>query len=191
MGRHADALKLREETLALQRAKRGPDDPGTLLSMWGVAESLVKLDRGAEAIRIIDECLKRAADKAVDPRLIPHVIDVRLRHFEKKKDAAGCRATAEMLEKMKRTDANTLYNAACMRAVTAAVIRGADKSPAASKEADAEADRAVAWLKQAVAAGFNNAAHLKKDTDLDALRQRPDFRKLLAELDAGNGKKKE
>ena len=29
-GRHADALKLREETLALQKAKLGPDHPDTL-----------------------------------------------------------------------------------------------------------------------------------------------------------------
>ena len=31
LGRHAEALKLREETLALQKAKLGPDHPDTLI----------------------------------------------------------------------------------------------------------------------------------------------------------------
>ena len=33
LGRHAEALKLHEETLALQKAKLGPDHPDTLMSM--------------------------------------------------------------------------------------------------------------------------------------------------------------
>jgi hypothetical protein len=43
--------------------------------------------------------------------------------------------------------------------------------------------RAMELLRLAVAKGFKNAAHMKKDTDLDALRQREDFQKLLAELE--------
>ena len=40
------------------------------------------------------------------------------------------------------------------------------------------------WLQQAVAAGYRNVAHIKKDNDLDALRDREDFKKLIAELEA-------
>ena len=43
----------------------------------------------------------------------------------------------------------------------------------------------MAWLKQAVASGFSDIAHMKKDKDLDALRSRADFKKLLAELEPG------
>jgi len=74
--------------------------------------------------------------------------------------------------------------AACFRAVTAAVIRADDQSEDAAKDAAAEADRAMDWLKQAVAAGFKNAAHMKQDTDLEALRTREDFKQLIAELEA-------
>jgi tetratricopeptide (TPR) repeat protein len=182
LGRHADALKLREETLALRQARLGPDHPHTLRSMWYVAESLAKLERGEEAVPIIDECVRRAAGKIVQPDLLPGVMNLRLRHFEKMKDAASCRQTAEMWEYLKRTDADSLFNAARMRAVTAAVIR-ADKSSEGGKQADAEADRAMAWLKQAVAAGYKNAAHLKQDKDLDALRDRADFTKLVTMLE--------
>jgi eukaryotic-like serine/threonine-protein kinase len=195
LGRYADALKLNEEALALRKAKLGPDHPDTLwstyLSMWGVAKDLVKLDRGAEAVPIIDECVQRVAGKVGHPSMIPEVMDLRLRHFEKSKDATGCRATAEMWEKLKRIDADSLYNAACMRAVTAAVIRGTDlKSVLPTKDAAAEADRAMAWLTQAIAAGYKDAAHIKEDTDLDALRDRGDFKKLLAQLAAGQEKDK-
>jgi hypothetical protein len=150
--------------------------------MWGVAETLPRLERGAEAIPIIDECIRRAAGKAVDPRLIPEVINLRLRHFEKSKDAAGCKETAEMWEKLGRTDAESLFDAACYRAVTAAVILSAPKTHSAARESAAEADRAMTLLKQAVAAGFKDAAHMKKDKDLDALRERADFQMLVTAL---------
>jgi len=183
LGRFAHALKLLGETLALRKVKLGPDHPDTLSTMWSMAGCLVQLDRGTEAVLIIDDCLKRAAAKVVDPRLIQEVMDLRLRHFQKRKDAAGCRATAAMWEKLKRTDAGSLYDAACMRAVTAAVLQSTPDA-GATRLAKDEADRAMAWLKQAVAAGFNDAAHMKQDKDLDALRQQADFKKLLAQLEA-------
>jgi hypothetical protein len=62
--------------------------------------------------------------------------------------------------------------------------------PAGARQADAEAEQAIAWLKKAVAAGYKNAAHMQKDKDFDALRDREDFKKLLAELAAGAAKQK-
>ena len=86
------------------------------------------------------------------------------------------------VEKLNRPDAGSLYNAACFRAVTAAVR---SKTPGAdsARLAQEDADKAMAWLHQAVRAGYKNAAHMKKDTDLDRLRDRADFKKLLAELE--------
>jgi hypothetical protein len=171
-------------------AKLGPDHRATLKSMWCVAESLAKLERGAEAVPIIDDCVRRAAGKPCCQRdLLPGVMSVRLRHFQKMKDAAGCRQTAEVWENLRRTDADSLYNAARMRAVAAAVLRAADTSPEGFHQADAEADRAMTWLKQAVAAGYNNAAHLMRDKDLDALRDRADFTELVTELQGRSPKK--
>jgi hypothetical protein len=134
-------------------------------------------------VPIIDECLRLATGKTADPRF-SGLADLRLRHFEKAKDAAGCRASAELWESMGLTDRGSLYNAACYRAVTASIARAADRSPDGVRAADAEADRAMAWLRRAVAAGFKDAAALERDRDLDALRERDDFRKLTAELAA-------
>jgi hypothetical protein len=49
--------------------------------------------------------------------------------------------------------------------------------------AEQYASRAVELLRQAVAIGFKNVSHMKKDTDLDGLRGRDDFKKLLAQLE--------
>ena len=113
-------------------------------------------------------------------------MDLRFRHFEKTKDPAGCRTSAQLWEKLKRDDADTLYDAACFRAATAAVVQAADKSRKPQAAATAEADRAMTWLQQeAVAAGYKNVAHMKQDTDLDALRDREDYRKLVMQLEGG------
>ncbi len=44
------------------------------------------------------------------------------------------------------------------------------------------ADRAMDLLQKAVKAGYNDAAHMAKDTDLDPIRGRDDFKKLIEEL---------
>jgi serine/threonine protein kinase/tetratricopeptide (TPR) repeat protein len=189
-GQHADALKLHEEALALSKVKIGLDHPRTLGCMNTLAANYLTVGRHADALKLLDESLKRVAGKDLYPEVTEQVMHVRLRYFKETKDAAGCRATAEMWENLKRTDSDSLYEAACMRAVTAAVIRASDKSAAGVRDAAAEADRAMAWLKQAVAAGYKDAAHLKEDKDLDALRDREDFRKLLADLQAGQENEK-
>jgi len=50
---------------------------------------------------------------------------------------------------------------------------------------DKHALRAVELLRRAVAKGYRDAAHMTKDTDLDSLRARADFKKLMAELEKG------
>jgi hypothetical protein len=155
--------------------------------MFCLAESLVNLGRGAEALDIIEDLVRRAEGQVVYPRLIPDGMNLRLRHFQKLKDVAGCQETADKWEALKRTGPESLYKSACFRAVCAAVIRETDTTPAGDAKATEQADRAMAWLTQAAAAaGDPVVAILKQDKDLDALRDREDFKKLLAELEKNN-----
>lgn len=71
-------------------------------------------------------------------------------------------------------NAGQWYDFACIYAIVGGKI-------AAKKQE--YSDRAMELLHKAVKAGFNDAAHMKKDSDLDALRDRDDFKKLLAELE--------
>jgi serine/threonine-protein kinase len=86
-------------------------------------------------------------------------------------------ASAEELARSPQTTANSLYDCACIHALAAAAAKEADA-------AERHATRAVGLLREAVAKGYKDAAHMKKDTDLDPLRKREDFEKLLAELEA-------
>ena len=65
---------------------------------------------------------------------------------------------------------------------------------ASGKDADKKqhyGDRAIELLQKAVKAGYKDAAHMAKDLDLDPLRDRDDFKKLLAELEKTPGTKQE
>jgi tetratricopeptide (TPR) repeat protein len=178
LGRYDEALPRFEQTFALRTARLGPDHPDTLWTVWGLAESLVALGRGAEAVPLIDVCVTRAAGQVAYPRLIPGVLYVRLRYFERTADAPGCRQTAALWEGVNRFDAGSLYTAARMRAIAARAGQRANQPAGAASDAD----RALAWLTRAVAAGFRDRARLEADSDLDALRGREDFQSLIAAL---------
>ncbi len=74
-----------------------------------------------------------------------------------------------------KSNANQWYDFACVYAVASGKL--GDKK-------QEYADRAMDLLQRAVKAGYKNAAHLARDTDLGPLRGRDDFKKLLAELSA-------
>jgi tetratricopeptide (TPR) repeat protein len=105
--------------------------------------------------------------------------------FQAMKNATGCLAVAAEHESVKLTAGWQLYDAACFRALCAAALLEDPKTPAAhaARLAREQADLAMTWLHKAVAAGNRNVLHMKKDADLDALREREDFKKLIAELE--------
>ena len=84
-------------------------------------------------------------------------------------------AVAEVAELTKSLGwkAGQWYDFACVYAVASGKV--VDKK-------QPYADRAMALLNEAVKEGYQDAAHMKEDSDLDTLRAREDFRKLLAEL---------
>ena len=175
LGRYAEALRLHEETLKRRKNTLGADHPDTLTSLWSMAHDLILLDRGPAAIPFLDECLQRAVGKRVHKNF-PEVADFRLRHFEKAKNAQECRTTAELWEKQERTDAKSLYQAAVCRAVTAAIVKETN-GPEGDVErlVNNEADRAMAWLTKAVAAGYNDVAELNSVKDFETLRESRGF----------------
>jgi tetratricopeptide (TPR) repeat protein len=147
LGRHAEAIRLHEETLALQKAKLGADHPDTLVSMNSLANSYAALGRHAEALKLHEETLT----------------------LRKTKLGTGHPDTLA-----------SMYNLACCQALLVPY----------SPDKEKQARLAMECLKKAIAAGFNDISLMKKDSDLDALRDREDFKKLLAELEAKVTKEK-
>jgi hypothetical protein len=85
-------------------------------------------------------------------------------------------AAADELARSPQVTAETLYDCACVYAQAAAATREAGT-------AERYAARAVTLLRDAVAKGFKDATHMKRDENLDSLRKRDDFQKLLTELE--------
>lgn len=100
-------------------------------------------------------------------------------------DHAAAAAAANEMVQSGADPVNDPYNAACC---LARCVRLAPKDSKLSerqrrKVAADYAARAVDRLRQAVAPGFKDAEHMKKDKDLDPLRGRRDFHKVLGELE--------
>jgi serine/threonine protein kinase/Tfp pilus assembly protein PilF len=84
-------------------------------------------------------------------------------------------AIAEVAELEKSSNWNAVdwYNFACVYAVAS----GKD-----TPKKQEFGDHAMELLAKAVKAGYKDAAQFRQDTDLDSLRERDDFKKLLADL---------
>jgi tetratricopeptide (TPR) repeat protein len=85
---------------------------------------------------------------------------------------------AEELAKLPGELGANLYSAACVFALSAA-----DRQTSADRlNVSRASERAMRLLEQAVDAGFNSRLTVEDDTDLDALRSRDDYKKLLERL---------
>ena len=128
-----------------------------------------------------------------DSRLGPpslHVLELANRverAFEKVKTEKYAEAVAasSLAAKDKEAHPVTIYNAGCVHALASTHARQDTKLVPAEREQRAEeyARRAVELVRRAVAKGFNDLAHIKKDRDLDSLRSREDFQKLVGDVE--------
>jgi tetratricopeptide (TPR) repeat protein len=77
------------------------------------------------------------------------------------------------------------YDAACFLSLCIPIVAKHDKLDDKQRKEAAQfyGDAAMKLLREAVGKGWKDVAHMKKDTDLDPLRQREDFQKLVAELE--------
>jgi serine/threonine-protein kinase len=98
---------------------------------------------------------------------------------------AEAAAAADRLAENAVEPPKDLYNAACCLSRCAPLAAKDEKLPEARRRELAKeyADRALARLRQALGKGFRDAALMRKDPDLDPLRQRDDFKELLADLE--------
>ena len=75
-----------------------------------------------------------------------------------------------------------LFEVACCHAALAGLAgRAGSGVPAA--EGEAEAAKAMEWLRKAIANGYRNTNELRIESALDPLRDRPDFKKLMGDLE--------
>jgi eukaryotic-like serine/threonine-protein kinase len=133
------------------------------------------LDRGAEAVAEIDLALKYTpvADQ-------PYYQIMRVRYVAKSGDhrLAANQAAAALAKPNRGLGYWYYWDAALAYSLC---VRAAKNDPKLQTE---YGDLAIATLKKSLDMGFNDLDLIKKDPDLEALRGRNDFRKLVAQLEA-------
>ncbi len=138
----------------------------------GRAQALAQLDRHAEAVNDWDRALELGPEKDQD---LPWRMQ-RALSLARAGQHARAVAEANHLAQNKAEDGGSLYSLACICSLASGAVKD-----------DAQlngqyAARAVELLRQALGKGFNDLELLKKNKDLDPLRSRQDFKKLLGEL---------
>src|SRR5262249_731788 len=145
---------------ALRRVNRNAYAQGVLRDThWGRAQALDQLKRYAEAA----QDWNRAVELSPEPERDSYRINRALSLVRIGKVAESIEAAEVSL---KNANANLLYNATCVFALAAG---DPDESTGGLSREEC-AKRAVALLQQAVAKGYKDAEHMKKDDDLKALR---------------------
>src|SRR5207302_11490097 len=96
----------------------------------------------------------------------------------------SARQAVSLVEKLVSEETAYLYDLACHHALCSSTVSAGKQEPAKQEAAEARRSGAAAVkaLRQAVAAGYDNAHQLKTDPRLAPLRKREDFQKLLGEL---------
>jgi serine/threonine protein kinase/tetratricopeptide (TPR) repeat protein len=149
----------------------------------GRARSLDQSQRFAEAVAEWDKALKLVAPSARGPLQLR-----RAASLARSGDYALATKIAEDVVQTKQGSgspgAPILYDAACVFSLVSAQVRN---NPEQTRH---YTSRAVELLRQAWASGFNDFEHIKKDTDLDPVRQDEGYKKLIAELEAELKKRK-
>jgi tetratricopeptide (TPR) repeat protein len=150
-------------------------------SYWGRAKGYHQLKQYAESVKNWDRVIELSS-KSEQPSFRAG------RANSQAQAGQVAEAVAEIEELTKQSqdgtpdspkwNANQWYDFACVCAVASGKL--VDKK-------QEYADRAMRSLHQAVKAGYKNAAHMAKDADLDPLRDRDDFKKMLADLHARAG----
>jgi tetratricopeptide (TPR) repeat protein len=183
-------------TLFEKLANGFPDVPDHQSHLAGTLHNLARLVRGrgewADARQLLGKAVAhQQAALESNPKhptyrrlLGTHYQDLAETLVQLGEHAEAARAAADALPFFPDS-ARDLYNSACYLARCVPLAEEDAKLAEEKRKelAQTYADRAVDLLRQALQKGFRDAAQLKKDTDLDPLRSREDFKKLLSELE--------
>jgi serine/threonine-protein kinase len=155
-------------------------DVERLLGTWEPARAFYQ-----EAVRQQRAVLDRTPQLADARRLLASHYALLARASRKTRRPQEAAAAAREFARLRPTNAAEIYNAACDLAQCVPLVAEGKAELTAAEQAERRrhAELALDLLHQAVAHGFNDAAHLQKDPDLAPLRSDNAFKALVADLE--------
>jgi serine/threonine protein kinase/tetratricopeptide (TPR) repeat protein len=205
-GKLAESLQAHQQALAI-RQKLVDANPAVAEFKSDLAWSdlelgrlLARQERFAEAFTAIVAGLAiRQKLAEADPKNMEYVSDLGysfsyrgwalVRSAQPSRAAADLRQAIELWAKAKSPNPETRFERSRALALLAG-LGGEAKAGGTAAERARFADQSVAALREAISAGFNWPNQLQ-EPDFDSLRNRADFQKLVAEVDAKSGPKSE
>jgi serine/threonine protein kinase/tetratricopeptide (TPR) repeat protein len=177
-------------------AREHPDVPlhaarvGTCYNQLGVAEAMQgNLDAALASFDKAIEALERFLERQPrSPEQRTHLRNARITRacvLATRGDYARAVQEAEAIAAKEELNSSNLYNMVCLYSRCAAAAGKDAKLPPTERIMLREqyAVRAIEYFRQSVAKGIHNLSIIKTDSDLDALREREDFKKLVAEAE--------
>jgi eukaryotic-like serine/threonine-protein kinase len=161
------------------RRARCRDEIGSILLRTGrPTEAAVPLDQAAEVLEGLarDNPALYRGDLA---RNCLYVASQRAATGRPEEALASIRRAEDLLDQSPTVPAGTLYELACSYSLWSA--SGTPGSPTTTEQ-EARGDQAMAALRRAVAAGFDDLGQIQHDPTLSPLRLRRDFQDLLMDL---------
>jgi serine/threonine-protein kinase len=193
MGRRPDALQASQQAVATARSVMEMEPTSSRQTLYvrcskQRADVLMSEQRTGEALAILrDACRVQESVAGADPQSVYHrsTLATTLASFGNAAVATGEREearqaflrAADLSRSLGAQFPGQRYNQACFTALAIPL------SPPAARDSMAAA--AVALLRQAIDAGYGDRQHMAKDSDLDPLRARADFRQLMARSEPG------
>ena len=174
------ALKIRERL-----ARDNPSDHSFQSYLGATLHNIAEIEMRQQHFREAREHLERAIEHqrtalAVLPghpyyqqAVRAHLLNLTKVYHALNQPAQAIRTTQELVALAKESPSE-LYNVAGALALSIPLVQG--------EQQQALAAEAVQILKRAITAGWNDAGRTSRDPDLAPLRDRDDFRRLLAEL---------
>jgi tetratricopeptide (TPR) repeat protein len=158
---------------------------------WALAENSDRAGRPDEAIEFYDLSIQKMQDAYSQGyrRAKTSIVHSRLARcgiLAEKGELKKATEEVEIIVHEEDLENVSLYNVACFYSRCSRAAERDTKLSAAERDQSKVhyADRAMEFLNQAVNKGWNSPRGIKKDPDLKPLQERPEFQKLIAELEA-------
>jgi tetratricopeptide (TPR) repeat protein len=116
-----------------------------------------------------------------DSKRLPALLSLRATELAKQGRLADVAQAGAKLRELEPKTSNNLYNAACAYSLCAALVAKDKAVPTNAEQAERKkwVDLSLACLKEAIAAGYKNFDHMKRDGDLAPLNGLAEFQNLF------------
>lgn len=159
-----------------QQIAKVPNDDTLRRKLTIVEKAVTSAKKADVALGDWDQLLKQPVET------LPALLNFRGAQFAKQSRFSEAAQAADKVRELDASTSDKLYNAACVFSLCAASIKAAEGEELTAEQTEQRetwVNDAIATLKQAIAAGWDDFDYMQKDEDLATIRDRPELKALI------------